>query len=114
VFAAFLRRRESSDLDPRRWTPHCYGGSVTAGIRARSGLNTNSKHLKIATTFTVSTLCLYKDYSNLLRWQANCVYILQQWNCVNDGMLWFLECSSYFLVDDLILLFVALIELLGL
>jgi hypothetical protein len=28
-------------------------------------------------------------------------------------MLWFLECSSYFLVDDLILLFVALIELLG-
>jgi hypothetical protein len=25
-----------------------------------------------------------------------------------------LECSSYFLVDDLILLFVALIELLGL
>jgi hypothetical protein len=28
-------------------------------------------------------------------------------------MLWFLECLSYFLVDDLILLFVALIELLG-
>jgi hypothetical protein len=28
-------------------------------------------------------------------------------------MLWFLECSSYFFVDDLILLFVALIELLG-
>jgi hypothetical protein len=27
-------------------------------------------------------------------------------------MLWFLECSSYFLVDDVILLFVALIELL--
>jgi hypothetical protein len=29
-------------------------------------------------------------------------------------MLWFLECSSYFLIDDLILLFVVLIELLGL
>jgi hypothetical protein len=28
-------------------------------------------------------------------------------------MLWVLECSSYFLVDDLILLFVTLIELLG-
>jgi hypothetical protein len=28
-------------------------------------------------------------------------------------MWWFLECSSYFLVDNLILLFVALIELLG-
>jgi hypothetical protein len=28
-------------------------------------------------------------------------------------MLWFLECSSYFVVDDLILLFIALIELLG-
>jgi hypothetical protein len=27
-------------------------------------------------------------------------------------MLWFLECLSYFLVDDLILLFVALIKLL--
>jgi hypothetical protein len=24
-------------------------------------------------------------------------------NCVNEGMLWFLECSSYFLIDDLIL-----------
>jgi hypothetical protein len=29
--------------------------------------------------------------------------ILQLWKCVNEGMLWFLECSSYFLVDDLIL-----------
>jgi hypothetical protein len=27
-------------------------------------------------------------------------------------MLWFLECSSYFLVDDLIFLFVTFIELL--
>jgi hypothetical protein len=29
-------------------------------------------------------------------------------------MLWFLECSTYFVVDDLVLLFVALMELLGL
>jgi hypothetical protein len=29
-------------------------------------------------------------------------------------MLWFLECLSYFFVDDLILSFVTLIELLGL
>jgi hypothetical protein len=28
-------------------------------------------------------------------------------------MFWFLECSSYFLFGDLILLFVTLIELLG-
>jgi hypothetical protein len=28
-------------------------------------------------------------------------------------MLWFLECSTYFIVDDLILLFVALAGLLG-
>jgi hypothetical protein len=46
------------------------------GIRARSGLNTHSKHLKITTTFTVRTISPYKDYSSLLRWQANiCVYI---------------------------------------
>jgi hypothetical protein len=31
------------------------------------------------------------------------VLILQLRNCVDEGMLWFLECSSYFLVDDLIL-----------
>jgi hypothetical protein len=55
----------------------------------------------------------YKDYSSLLRWQANCVYILQLRNCINEGMLWFLECLSYFLVDDLILLFVVSIDLLG-
>jgi hypothetical protein len=29
-------------------------------------------------------------------------------------MLWVLECSSYFLIDDLILLFVDFVELLGL
>jgi hypothetical protein len=46
------------------------------GIRARSWLNTHSKHLKITTTFTVMTFSPYKDYSSLLRWKANiCVYI---------------------------------------
>jgi hypothetical protein len=29
-------------------------------------------------------------------------------------MLWFLECLSYFVIDDLILLFMAFVELLGL
>jgi hypothetical protein len=62
----------------------------------------------------VRTLSSYKDYSSLLTWQANCVYILQLWNCANEYMLWFLECSSYFVVDDLILLFVTFVELLGL
>jgi hypothetical protein len=38
---------------------------------------------------------------------------MQLQNCVNKGILWFLECSSYFLVDDFILLFVAFVELLG-
>jgi hypothetical protein len=70
-------------------------------------LNTHSKYLKIATTFLVRTPSPYKEYSSLLRWQANSVYILQLRNCVNKGMLWFFKCSSYFLVDDLILLFVA-------
>jgi hypothetical protein len=32
---------------------------------------------------------------------------------IASTMLWFLECSSYFLVDDLIWLFVSFIELLG-
>jgi hypothetical protein len=52
------------------------GGSVTTGIRAKSGLNTHYKHLKIATTFTARTLSPYKDYSSLLRWKANiCFHI---------------------------------------
>jgi hypothetical protein len=72
----FSLRRESLDLDLRRWTPHFWGGSVTASIQARLGLNTHSKHLKIPTTFTVRMLSPYKDYSSLLRWQANmCSYI---------------------------------------
>jgi hypothetical protein len=29
-------------------------------------------------------------------------------------MLWFSECSTYFVIDDLILLFMAFVELLGL
>jgi hypothetical protein len=45
-------------------------------IRARSRLNTHSKHLKITTTFMVRTCSPYKDRSSLLRWQANIgVYI---------------------------------------
>jgi hypothetical protein len=49
---------------------------ISEVVRARSGLNTHAKHVKIATTFTVRTLSPYKDYSSLLRWQANiCVYI---------------------------------------
>jgi hypothetical protein len=42
------------------------------------------------------------------------VFILRLRNYGNVGMLWFLECSTYFVVDDLILLFVALVEILGL
>jgi hypothetical protein len=70
---AFSLHRESSDLDPERWTPYFWGGSITAGIRARSGLNTHSKHLK-------KKLRLWWGHlpyiSSLLRWKANiCVYI---------------------------------------
>jgi hypothetical protein len=115
VFAAFSLHRGSHDLDPKRRTRHFLGGSITAGIRARSGLNTYSKHLKIITMFTVRTLSPNKDYSSLLRWQANmcllyCNYGIASTNVCCD----FLECLTYFIVDDLILLFVALIELLGL
>jgi hypothetical protein len=71
VFAAFSHHWESPGLDPGRQTPHFWGDSVTAGIRARSGLNTHSKHLKITIMFTVSTFSSYMDYCCLLRWQAN-------------------------------------------
>jgi hypothetical protein len=39
---------------------------------------------------------------------------MQLRNCINECMLWFLECLSYFVADDLILLFVAFVLLLGL
>jgi hypothetical protein len=41
-------------------------------------------------------------------------YFMQLRNCINEGMLWFLECLPYFVIDDLILLFVAFVELLEL
>jgi hypothetical protein len=56
------------------------------GIRARLGLNTHSKHLKIATMFTMRTLSPYKYYSGLLRWQANIIVHIHLWNCINEGM----------------------------
>jgi hypothetical protein len=56
----------------------------------------------------------YENYSSFLRWQANmCSYIatmeLYRWRYDVD-----FECLTYFLFDELILLFVALVELLGL
>jgi hypothetical protein len=39
---------------------------------------------------------------------------MQLWNCINEGMLCFLKYLPYFVVDDLILLFVTFVELLGL
>jgi hypothetical protein len=114
VFAGFSLRRESPDLDPRRRTPHFWGGSVIAGIRARSGLITHSKDLKITTSIMVRTLIPYKDYSSLLRWQANiCVHIAttelhQRRYVVVFRVFVFFSCWW------LILLFVALVELLGL
>jgi hypothetical protein len=50
---AFLLCRESPDPDHERWTSYFLSGSITAGIRARMGLNSHSKHLKIRTMFTV-------------------------------------------------------------
>jgi hypothetical protein len=48
----------------------------TSGIRARSGLNTHSRHLKMITTFTVRMFSPYIDYRSFLRWQANiCAHI---------------------------------------
>jgi hypothetical protein len=64
----FLLHRESPDLDPGKQTPYFWGGFVTAGIRARSGLNIHSKYVKITTMFTVRMLSTYKDYNSLLRW----------------------------------------------
>jgi hypothetical protein len=42
------------------------------------------------------------------------VFILPLRNCINEGILWILRVFSLFLVDDLISLFVAFVELLGL
>jgi hypothetical protein len=39
---------------------------------------------------------------------------MQLRNCINECMLWFLECWSYFIIGDLILLFMVFVELLGL
>jgi hypothetical protein len=39
-------------------------------------------------------------------------YFMQLQNCINEGMLCFLECLSYFVIDNLILLFVAFVKLL--
>jgi hypothetical protein len=39
---------------------------------------------------------------------------MQLQNCINGGMLRFLEYLPYFIVDDIILLFVDFVELLGL
>jgi hypothetical protein len=80
----------------RRWTPHFWAGSITAGIRARSGLNTHSKNLKIITTFTVRMLSSYKYYSNLIRCKLTCVIILQQQNCADECMLWILRVFILF------------------
>jgi hypothetical protein len=114
VFDAFSLHRESTDLDPGRWTPHFWGGSITTGIRARSGLNTYSKHLKITTTLCRwGSLSLYKDYSSLLRWQANIFIHIPLRNCINEGMQWF-GVLVFFLVYEIILLVMVLVELLGL
>jgi hypothetical protein len=79
VFAAFSLHQESPNLDPRRRNPH-FCDSITVGIRARSGLNTHSYHLKIATTIMVMTLSPYKDYSRHLSWQANlCMPLFCLW-----------------------------------
>jgi hypothetical protein len=34
----------------------------------------------------------YKDYNSLLRWQANIFVHIPLWNCINEGMKWFLVC----------------------
>jgi hypothetical protein len=53
-----------------------YPSSAGTLAFVRSGLNAHSKHLKIPTMFTVWTLSPYKNYSSLLRCQANiCVHI---------------------------------------
>jgi hypothetical protein len=93
---AFLLHRESPDLDPVRQPLISEVVLSQNGIRARSELNTHSKHLKITTMFTVRTLSPYKDYSSLLRWQVTYVFILELWNCIDEGMSWILGVFSLF------------------
>jgi hypothetical protein len=82
-----------AQADPGRRTPPI-GGFVIVGYQSK--LEATHQYLKIITTLSRwVSLSPYKDYS-LLRWQANCVYILQLWNCVNEGMLWFLRVLDLF------------------
>jgi hypothetical protein len=88
---------------------------VLSQLVIRAILRQHTKYLKITTTLCRwGSLNPYKDYSSLLRWQANIFAHMPLQNCINEGMSWFLECSTYFVIDDFILLFVAFVELLGL
>jgi hypothetical protein len=81
----------------------------------QSRLEEAQYYLKITPTFCRWESCSpYKDYSSLLRWQANIFVHIPLWNCINEGMKWFLVCYRYFVIYVLILLFVILVELLGL
>jgi hypothetical protein len=55
LYVCLLHSRciENHLIDHEATDPSFLGGSTTAGIRARSRLNTHSKHLKITTIFTV-------------------------------------------------------------
>jgi hypothetical protein len=63
--------------------------------------------------FTVRTFSPYKDYSSFLRWQANiCVYIITM---ELHRRRYAVDFESVYLIfiDEFILLFMALVELLG-
>jgi hypothetical protein len=111
VLIVFSLRRESLKLilvtDPfMRWFCHSW---------YQSKLEATHEYLKITTTLCWwGSFSLYKDYCSLLWWQANIFVHIPLRNCINEGIKWFLVCSSYFIVYGLILLFMVLVGLLGL
>jgi hypothetical protein len=73
------------------------------------------KHQKLQLRCWRGMLSPYKDYNSLLKWQANLFFSFMQLRIYADkGIRWFLVCWPYFIIDGIILLFVALIELLEL
>jgi hypothetical protein len=100
-----------TQADPGRWTPP-QGGSVTVSYQSK--LEATHLYIKITTTlFSKDRLAhirtIVVSWGGKLTVFTYCNYRIAS-TMVCCG---FWKCSTYFVVDDLILLFVAFVELLG-
>jgi hypothetical protein len=73
-----------TQVDSGRRTPP-RGGSATVGYQSK--LEATHYYLKITTMLSwLGSPSPYKDYSSLLRWQANIFVHIPLENCINEGM----------------------------